>query len=52
VFSDSEPEVLVLSTYTMIRRCRRIWAAARQVLIRQGDQVKKAADRKKRAAPT
>ena len=35
----------------MVRHCHRIWAAARQVLIRQGDRVKKAADRKRRPAP-
>uniref|UniRef100_A0AAQ4QDA1 Integrase catalytic domain-containing protein n=1 Tax=Gasterosteus aculeatus aculeatus TaxID=481459 RepID=A0AAQ4QDA1_GASAC len=51
VFADNEPEVSVPSALAMIRRCRRIWAAARQVLIRQGDRVKKAADRKRRPAP-
>ena len=35
----------------MIRRCQRIWAAARQVLIRQGDRMKKNADRRRRPAP-
>nr|XP_040026064.1 uncharacterized protein LOC120815109 [Gasterosteus aculeatus aculeatus] len=48
---DNEPEVSVPSALAMIRRCRRIWAAARQVLIRQRDRVKKAADRKRRPAP-
>uniref|UniRef100_A0AAQ4PFE3 Integrase catalytic domain-containing protein n=1 Tax=Gasterosteus aculeatus aculeatus TaxID=481459 RepID=A0AAQ4PFE3_GASAC len=51
VFADNEPEVSVPSALAMIRRCRRIWAAARQVLIRQRDRVKKAADRKRRPAP-
>ena len=32
-------------------RCRRISIAARQVLIRQGDRVKRAADRRRRPAP-
>ena len=36
--------VLVPSAYAMVQRCRRIWAAARQVLIQQGDRVKKTAD--------
>ncbi|XP_073350759.1 uncharacterized protein [Pagrus major] len=51
VFPDNELEVSVPSAHAMVRRCRRIWAAARQVLIRQGDRVKKAADRKRRPAP-
>ena len=40
------------SAHSMVRRCHRIWAAATQVLIRQGDRVKKTADRKRRPAPT
>ena len=51
VFADQEPEVSVPSAHSMIRRCRRIWSAARQVLIRQGDRVKKAADRRRRPTP-
>lgn len=51
VFSESEPEVSVPSAQALVRRCRRIWAAARQTLIRQGDRVKKAADRRRRPAP-
>lgn len=51
VFADQEPEVSVPSAHAMIRRCRRIWAAARQLLIRQGDRVKRAADRRRRPAP-
>uniref|UniRef100_A0A671YIT6 Gypsy retrotransposon integrase-like protein 1 n=1 Tax=Sparus aurata TaxID=8175 RepID=A0A671YIT6_SPAAU len=51
VFPDNEPEVSVPSAHALIRRCRRIWMAARQVLIRQGDRVKKAADRRRRPAP-
>ena len=52
VFADNELEVSVPSAHAMVRRCHRIWAAAIQVLIRQGDRVKKTADRKRRPAPT
>ena len=38
-------------THALFRRCRRIWAAARQTLVRQGDWVKRAADRRRRPAP-
>nr|XP_046251290.1 uncharacterized protein LOC124062513 [Scatophagus argus] len=48
---DSEPESSVPSAYALLRRCRRIWAAAKQVLIRQGNRVKTAADRRRRPAP-
>lgn len=51
VFFYSEQEVVVPSAHALVRRCHRIWAAARQVLIRQGDRVKKAADRRRRPAP-
>ena len=51
LFPDNEMVVSVPSAYAMVRRCRRIWAAARQVLIHQGDRVKKMADRKRRPAP-
>ena len=51
VFPDNELEVSVPSAHAMIQRCRRIWIAARQVLIRQGDRVKRAADRRRRPAP-
>ena len=51
VFADTEPEVSVPSAQALVRGWHRIWAAARQVLIRQGDRVKKAADRKRRPAP-
>ena len=48
LFPDNEKEASVPSAYAMFRR---IWAAARQVLIRQGDRVKKNADRRRRPAP-
>ena len=51
LFPDSESEATVPSAHAMVRRCRRIWAAARQVLIRQGDRVKGSADRRRRPAP-
>ncbi|XP_061903997.1 uncharacterized protein LOC133650596 [Entelurus aequoreus] len=51
VFPDNEPEVSVPSAHALVRRCRRIWAAARLVLIRQRDRMKKTADRKRRPAP-
>ncbi|XP_036968157.1 uncharacterized protein LOC119027253 isoform X2 [Acanthopagrus latus] len=48
---DNEKEASVPSAYAMVQRCRSIWAAARQVLIRQGDGVKRNADRRRRPAP-
>ena len=51
LFPDNEGEVSVPSAYAMVRRCRRIWAAARQVLIHQGDRVKRTADRRRCPAP-
>ena len=50
-FQTEEKEASVPSAYAMVQHCRRIWAAARQVLIRQGDRVKGNADRKRRPAP-
>ena len=47
IFADNEPQVSVPSAHAMICRCRRIWIAAHQVQIRQGDRVKKASDRKR-----
>uniref|UniRef100_A0AAQ4PUN3 Gypsy retrotransposon integrase-like protein 1 n=1 Tax=Gasterosteus aculeatus aculeatus TaxID=481459 RepID=A0AAQ4PUN3_GASAC len=49
--TESESEVSVPSAHALVRRCRRIWAAARQTLIRQGDRVKRAADRRRSPAP-
>lgn len=40
LFSAQELEVSVLSAHALIRRCRHIWAAARQVLVRQGVRTK------------
>ena len=44
-------EVSVPSAHAMVQCCRRIWAAAWQVLIWQGDWVKKTADQKRCPAP-
>ena len=51
LFPDNEMEVSVPSAHAMVQHYRRIWAAARQVLICQGDRVKRTADRKRRPAP-
>ncbi|XP_057714608.1 uncharacterized protein lrfn5a isoform X1 [Corythoichthys intestinalis] len=51
LFSAQEREVSVPSAHALVRRSRRIWEAARQALVRQGDRVKKAADRHRRPAP-
>lgn len=48
VFPKSEPEVSLTSAHALVRR---IWAAARQTLIRQGDRVKRAAGHRRRPAP-
>uniref|UniRef100_A0A3B3H296 Gypsy retrotransposon integrase-like protein 1 n=1 Tax=Oryzias latipes TaxID=8090 RepID=A0A3B3H296_ORYLA len=52
LFAALEPDVAVPSVHALVRRCRRIWEAARQVLVRQQDRVKAAADRRRRPAPT
>uniref|UniRef100_A0A3P9HJC4 Gypsy retrotransposon integrase-like protein 1 n=1 Tax=Oryzias latipes TaxID=8090 RepID=A0A3P9HJC4_ORYLA len=52
LFSALEPEVAVPSVHALVRRCRRVWAAARQVLVQQQNRVKAAADRRRRPAPT
>ncbi|XP_068508006.1 uncharacterized protein tctn1 isoform X2 [Syngnathus scovelli] len=51
VFPDSEPEVTVSSAHALVRRCHRVWSAARATLVRQGDRVKRMADRRRRPAP-
>uniref|UniRef100_A0A3P9M1D4 Gypsy retrotransposon integrase-like protein 1 n=1 Tax=Oryzias latipes TaxID=8090 RepID=A0A3P9M1D4_ORYLA len=51
LFAALESEVSVPSVHALVHRCRRIWAAARQVLERQQDRVKTAADRRRRPAP-
>ena len=51
VFPANELEVTVPAAHAMVHCCSRIWAATQQILIRRGDQVKKAADRRRRLAP-
>ena len=51
LFPENELEASVPSAHAMVQCCRRIWAAAREVLNRQGDRMKRSADRKRRPAP-
>jgi len=51
LFPASETVATVPSAHAMVCHCHRIWATARQVLVRQGDRVKGAANRKRRPAP-
>uniref|UniRef100_A0A8C7YDJ1 Uncharacterized protein n=1 Tax=Oryzias sinensis TaxID=183150 RepID=A0A8C7YDJ1_9TELE len=51
LFADAGAEVAIPSAHALVRRCHHIWAATRQVLARQQDRVKKAADRRRRPAP-
>uniref|UniRef100_A0A8C7WWZ3 Gypsy retrotransposon integrase-like protein 1 n=1 Tax=Oryzias sinensis TaxID=183150 RepID=A0A8C7WWZ3_9TELE len=51
LFAEAETEVAVPSAHALVRRCHHIWAAARQILARQQDRVKRAADRRRRPAP-
>ncbi|KAI3367172.1 hypothetical protein L3Q82_008231 [Scortum barcoo] len=51
LFPTNEEEVTVLSAHTMARRCRKIWAAARRMLLRGQERMKAAADRHRRPAP-
>ncbi|XP_036066764.1 uncharacterized protein LOC118598268 [Oryzias melastigma] len=50
LFAALEPEVAVPSVHALVHRCRRIWEAARQVLVRQQDRVKAATDRRRHPA--
>lgn len=52
LFLDTEKEVVVPSAHAMVRRCRRIWAAARSILLRSAARMKKVADRRRQPAPT
>ena len=51
LFPANEEEVRVPSAHAMVRRCRKVWAGARQVLLRTSVRMKAAADRSLRAAP-
>ncbi|KAI3375519.1 hypothetical protein L3Q82_003847 [Scortum barcoo] len=50
-FRVNEEEVTVPSAHAMARRCRNVWVAARQMLLRGQDDMKAAADRHRRPAP-
>lgn len=51
VFAETEKEVLVPSAHALVRRCHRIWAAARRTLLRSSSSMKRGADRHRRPAP-
>lgn len=42
---------MVPSAHAMVRRCHRIWAAARRALLRSATRMKNVADRQRRPAP-
>ncbi|KAI3376091.1 hypothetical protein L3Q82_016617 [Scortum barcoo] len=52
LFPANEEEVTVPSAHVLTRRCKKIWAAARQMLLRGQTKMKAAADRHRRPAPT
>lgn len=52
LFTAQKIDASVPCAHALSCRCRRIWAAARQVLIRQGDRTKKAADHRRQCAPS
>ena len=47
----SETEVTVPTAQAMVRRCHRVWAATRKVLLHSVDRMKRAADWRRRPAP-
>ncbi|KAI3354812.1 hypothetical protein L3Q82_004537 [Scortum barcoo] len=51
LFPANEEEVTVPSAHALARRCRKIWAAARRMLLRGQARMKTAADRHHRPAP-
>ena len=51
LFRETEKEVTVPSAHALVRRCQRIWTAARNTLLRSGERMKTAADRRRRPAP-
>ncbi|KAI3376974.1 hypothetical protein L3Q82_000211 [Scortum barcoo] len=52
LFPSNEEEVTFPSAHALARRCRKIWAAARRMLLRGQARMKVAADRHRRPAPT
>ncbi|XP_061611195.1 complement C1q tumor necrosis factor-related protein 1 isoform X1 [Phyllopteryx taeniolatus] len=51
VKAEKSPESTVPAALTLVRRCRRTWERARQMLLRQGRSYKAAADRRRTPAP-
>ncbi|KAI3359065.1 hypothetical protein L3Q82_002566 [Scortum barcoo] len=51
LFPANETEVTVPSAHTMVKKCRKIWAAARQMLLRNQSRMKAATDCHRRPAP-
>ncbi|KAI3351293.1 hypothetical protein L3Q82_005837 [Scortum barcoo] len=51
LFPTNETEVTVPSAHAMVKNCRKIWAAARRMLLRNQSRMKAAADRHCRPAP-
>ncbi|KAI3357261.1 hypothetical protein L3Q82_015716, partial [Scortum barcoo] len=49
LFPANEEEVTVPLAHAMVRRCRRVWAAVRRVLLRGQARIKKADDRHSRS---
>ena len=52
IFDALEREVGVPAAQALVRRCRRTWTRARQVLLHKSSEYKKAADRRRSKAPT
>ncbi|KAI3374620.1 hypothetical protein L3Q82_021194 [Scortum barcoo] len=51
LFPTNETEVTVPSAHAMVKKCRKIWAAARRMLLRNQSRMKAATDRHRRPAP-
>ncbi|TKS65708.1 Transmembrane protein 178A [Collichthys lucidus] len=52
LFPESEVEVGVPSAQVFIRRCKKIWAGARHILLRSAARSKRVADRRRTPAPS
>ncbi|KAG5830260.1 hypothetical protein ANANG_G00308310, partial [Anguilla anguilla] len=51
LFPSQEEEASVPSVQAFIQRCRRTWRQARAALLRSGDRMRRAADRRRTTAP-
>ncbi|KAI3352638.1 hypothetical protein L3Q82_019228, partial [Scortum barcoo] len=51
LFPVNKEEVTVPSAHAMAKRCRKIWAAARQIFLRGQERMKTTADRHRHPAP-